>query len=142
MNMKAISSFFLIGFLVTSCYKYEEGPRISLLSRKARICNEWRLGTYLDNGTDKTNLDETTTLTIEKDGTYSISTVKSELGQLQSTFSHGTWVFQNGQGQIIMTGSQTGATPVTYDILELRNSQLQLRKKVVGIYYTYIYQGK
>ena len=86
--MKAILSFFLIGFLFTSCYKYEEGPRISLLSRKARLCNEWRVSTYLDNGTDKTNAEETITLTIEKDGTYSVSTVKNAMGQLQSTFSH------------------------------------------------------
>jgi hypothetical protein len=140
--MKTILSLLLVGFVVTSCFKYEEGPRFSLLSRKARLCNEWKLETYLDNGTDKTDAGATTTLTIENDGTYSISTVRNELGQLQSEFSHGTWFFQDAQGQIVMTDSQEGAIPTTYDILELRNSSLQLRKKSMGVSYVYQYRGK
>ncbi len=140
--MKAILTLFVVGFLFTSCYKYEEGPRFSLLSRKARLCNEWVLQTYLDNGTDKTIVGETTTLTIENDGTYSISTVRNEMGQVQSEFSHGTWVFQDAKGQVVMTESQEGAIPLTYDILELRNSNLQLRKKIAGISYIYQYRGK
>jgi hypothetical protein len=140
--MKAVLSFLVIGLLFTSCYKYEEGPRFSLLSRKARLCNEWKLETYLDNGTDKTVESETTTLTIEKDGTYSISTVRNEMGQIQSEFSHGTWVFQDAKGQVVMTDSQEGSIPLTYDIIELRNSRLQLRKKLMGISYIYQYVGK
>ena len=140
--MKAILTLFVVGFLFTACYKYEEGPRFSLLSRKARLCNEWVLQTYLDNGTDKTIVGETTTLTIENDGTYSISTVRNEMGQVQSEFSHGTWVFQDAKGQVVMTDSQEGAIPLTYDILELRNSNLQLRKKIAGISYIYQYRGK
>jgi hypothetical protein len=140
--MKALLTLFVVGFLFTSCYKYEEGPRFSLLSRKARLCNEWVLQTYLDNGTDKTIVGETTTLTIENDGTYSISTVRNEMGQVQSEFSHGTWVFLDAKGQVVMTDSQEGAIPLTYDILELRNSNLQLRKKIAGISYIYQYRGK
>ena len=140
--MKALLTLFVVGFLFTSCYKYEEGPRFSLLSRKARLCNEWVLQTYLDNGTDKTIVCETTTLTIENDGTYSISTVRNEMGQVQSEFSHGTWVFQDAKGQVVMTDSQEGSIPLTYDILELRNSNLQLRKKIAGISYIYQYRGK
>ena len=140
--MKAILTLFVVGFLFTSCYKYEEGPRFSLLSRKARLCNEWVLQTYLDNGTDKTIVGETTTLTIENDGTYAISTVRNEMGQVQSEFSHGTWLFQDAKGQVVMTDSQEGAIPLTYDILELRNSNLQLRKKIAGISYIYQYRGK
>jgi hypothetical protein len=140
--MKAILTLFVVGFLFTSCYKYEEGPRFSLLSRKARLCNEWVLQTYLDNGTDKTIVGETTTLTIENDGTYSISTVRNEMGQVQSEFSHGTWLFQDAKGQVVMTDSQEGSIPLTYDILELRNSNLQLRKKIAGISYIYQYRGK
>jgi hypothetical protein len=140
--MKALLTLFVVGFLFTSCYKYEEGPRFSLLSRKARLCNEWVLQTYLDNGTDKTIVGETTTLTIENDGTYSISTVRNEMGQVQSEFSHGTWVFQDAKGQVVMTDSQEGSIPLTYDILELRNSNLQLRKKIAGISYIYQYSGK
>jgi hypothetical protein len=140
--MKAILTLFVVGFIFTSCYKYEEGPRFSLLSRKARLCNEWVLETYLDNGTDKTIAGETTTLIIENDGTYSMSTVRNEMGQVQSEFSHGTWVFQDAKGQVVMTDSQEGSIPLTYDILELRNSNLQLRKKIVGISYIYQYRGK
>ena len=140
--MKAILSFLVVGFVLTSCYKYEEGPRFSLLSRKARLCNEWKLETYLDNGTDKTVESETTTLTIEKDGTYSISTVRNEMGQIQSEFSHGNWVFQDAKGQVVMTDSQEGSIPLTFDIIELRNSRLQLRKKLMGISYIFQYVGK
>ena len=140
--MKALFSLLVIGFLFSSCYKYEEGPRFSLLSRKARLCNEWKLETYLDNGTDKTDANATVTLTIEKDGTYSMSTVRNEMGQVQSEFSHGTWIFQDGKGQIVMTDSQDGAIPETFDILELRNSSLQLKKTTMGIGYVFAYRGK
>ncbi len=140
--MKVFFSLLTVVLLFSSCYKYEEGPRFSLLSRKARLCNEWRLEAFLDNGTDKTVAGETTTLTIEKDGTYSISTVRNELGQLQSEFSHGTWEFQDAQGQVVMTDSEDGSIPLTFDILELRSSRLQLRKTLMGIGYVYKYKGK
>jgi hypothetical protein len=51
-------------------------------------------------------------------------------------------LFQDAKGQVVMTDSQEGAIPLTYDILELRNSNLQLRKKIAGISYIYQYRGK
>ncbi|MFM8242422.1 MAG: hypothetical protein ACKN86_06420, partial [Crocinitomicaceae bacterium] len=68
-----------------------------------------------------------TKLSIEKDGTFSESIVNNELGQLQSTHRHGTWLFLEGQGQISMTESSEGSL-VNYEIRELKNKRLKLRK--------------
>ena len=66
-------------------------------------------------------------ISIEKDGTYSMSTNTPNLGQLQSETSHGTWEFDNDQSSITLLeeGSILG---VSYDIVQLKNHNLKLRQ--------------
>lgn len=51
--MFAVVSMALVTF--SSCGKYEEGPGISLRSKKARVVNTWVIEKYLENGVDLTN---------------------------------------------------------------------------------------
>ena len=66
-------------------------------------------------------------LSIEKDGTYSKSIITPNLGQLQSTTSHGTWEFIDSQGSISLLedGMLLGES---YEIIMLKNKNLRLRQ--------------
>ena len=48
MNMRLIIVvIFLTGLTFSGCKKYEEGPRISLKSKKERVVNKWQYEEYL-----------------------------------------------------------------------------------------------
>ena len=97
----ALLSLFVVLFL-TSCNKYSEGPNFSLLTRKARVTNDWVLESYTKDGTELYDASYEMNLSIESDGTYSRSIITPNLGQLQSETTHGTWEFDNSQSSIIL----------------------------------------
>lgn len=127
--------------LLGSCNKYADGPSFSLLSRKARITNEWILEKQTLNNSEQPITSEIK-LTIEKDGTFSESTVNNALGQLQSTHRHGTWLFLEGQGQFSLTESTEGSLAVNYEIRELKNKRLKLRRTINNNIYEWLYISK
>jgi hypothetical protein len=139
--MKALLFFSMALVLLGSCNKYADGPSFSLLSRKARITNEWILEKQTLNNSEQPITTEIK-LTIEKDGTFSESTVNNALGQLQSTHRHGTWLFLEGQGQISMTESTEGSLAVNYEIRELKNKRLKLRRTINNNIYEWLYISK
>ena len=139
--MKALLFFSMALVLLGSCNKYADGPSFSLLSRKARITNEWILEKQTLNNSEQPITTEIN-LTIEKDGTFSESTVNNALGQLQSTHRHGTWLFLEGQGQISMTESTEGSLAVNYEIRELKNKRLKLRRTINNNIYEWLYISK
>ena len=100
MKYRFLFSFVVI-FLLGACNKYSEGPAFSLLTRKARISNDWTLQSYTKDGTELFDVNaEEQNLSIEKDGSYSRTTISNVLGQLQSTSSNGTWTFENSQSDV------------------------------------------
>ena len=126
--MKYFVLLSLLGtFVLSSCNKYSEGPTFSLLTRKARIVNDWTLESYTKDGTELYDKTYEMNISIEKDGTYSMSIITPNLGQLQSETSHGTWEFDNDQASVTMLeeGSIIG---VSYDIVQLQNKSLKLRQ--------------
>ncbi len=126
--MKYFLSLSLIAtFLLSSCNKYSEGPTFSLLTRKARIVNDWTLESYTKDGTELYDQSYELNISIERDGTYSMTTVTPNLGQLQSETSHGTWEFDNDQSSVTLLeeGSIIG---VSYEIIQLKNKSLKLRQ--------------
>lgn len=124
-------SFFLslmVLFLLGSCNKYSEGPAFSLLTRKARISNDWTLQSYTKDGTELFSINESEqNLSIEKDGTFSGSIISSSLGQLQSTTTHGTWTFENSQADVNFMENET-LLGTTYKIILLKNKTLKIRQ--------------
>ena len=54
--MKNLLKLFLIliCFVTFSCKKYEDGPTVSLRTKKARVVNKWKVDSYYINGVDKT----------------------------------------------------------------------------------------
>jgi hypothetical protein len=66
-------SLSLLTLGLVGCSKFSEGPSFSIHSRKARLCNDWKLSDYVLNGNNVFDAGVTTKMSIDKDGTYSIS---------------------------------------------------------------------
>jgi hypothetical protein len=70
-------ALFSIAVLTTSCNKYEDGPKVSLLTKKMRLTGDWTLENYTSDGQDITSFVQTlwgaAEWQIEKDGKYHIT---------------------------------------------------------------------
>jgi hypothetical protein len=107
-----ITVLFLMGSVNQSCKKYEEGPAFSLLTRKARVANTWKVENYKINGDDYTSLVSSYTETFTKGGAYNYS-----WGILDGS---GTWTFQNNDKEIKLNGSNSQASRTLF-ILKLED---------------------
>ena len=121
---------------LASCTKYADGPSFSFFTKKARITNTWKLESYTLNNSDYTPEAEIK-LTLENDGTFSESTVVNALGQIQSSHRHGVWNFMEAKAQISMTESEVGALAINYEIRELKNARLKIRRTINNNVYVY-----
>ena len=122
---KSTIAITLLGsILFTSCKKYEDGPTISLLTRKTRMVNEW----VIEKATDEKGNDVTSywqganpLLSIKKDKTYSSTII---LGVILS----GIWDFSNKDEDVVFSQSSPYANSTTYKILRLKDKELWLRE--------------
>ena len=130
----------LIVFLLGACNKYSEGPAFSLLTRKARISNDWTLQSYTKDGTELFDVNaEEQNLSIEKDGSYSGTIITTELGQLQSTSTNGTWTFENSQSDVNFLPAES-LLGVTYEIILLKNKTMKIRQTdFINVVYDWTY---
>lgn len=108
----------LSGTALTSCKKYEEGPSLSLRSRKARVANTWKIEQYLVNGSDQTSginaLLPNYTETYDKDGNYSFAYTNNS--------GSGRWEFQNSDLEIKRNGVSNQSSE-TLIILKLKEKE-------------------
>jgi hypothetical protein len=124
-----IASFLGIALLFSACGKYEEGPKLSLMSKKARVAGEWKIDKVTVNGTEVT-LDETTksmVMTLEKDGTGKTKvtwgglTVESEL----------EWKFNDDKTKLMSRGKDLNGNWDTEwsesEIMQLKNKEMMLK---------------
>jgi hypothetical protein len=142
---KIVFGLFVLILSLTSCSKYSDGPGFSLLSKKARLCNDWILLTQLKNEEDVTDETVSVKMTIDKDGTYSISSTVDALGQLQGEYSSGKWSFGDSKDILYFYESVNNQiddeASRTFKIKELRNKQIKLVEEFpsIDLVNTYIY---
>lgn len=135
-TLKTISILALGLILITSCNKYEDGPKFSLLTKKARLTGEWVIDQVTVNDADQTAayvsfVGANYVLEIEKDGKY-----RTE-GNYPDT---GTWELGADKDDIRFLSDQAGSTEESFRILRLKNKELWLRQTqsngdVVEIHY-------
>ncbi len=119
----------IVGSVVmTSCSKYEEGPSLSLRSKKARLAGEWSISNVTLNGTDVTSLmlpsGSSYTMTIEKDGTWTSSYSASGFSSTEA----GTWEFVDSKEKLkIVTTGSSDTDGDTSTIVMLKNKELKLK---------------
>ncbi len=94
----------------SACKKYEEGPHISLRSKKERLIGYWGIKTYLINNIDSTQLFK------EKLGNFSISTSQEgAYAVIYNTFCSGgglinlggKWDFTNKKEELLIDIERT-----------------------------------
>lgn len=110
--------------ILSSCGKYEEGPKFSLASKKARLEGTWKFEAYFENGVDKTaqvaSFFAGYSMSFTKDGKYTFS-----YGGITDT---GTWEFINDKESIKTLSNVPGATPDTVDIIRLKSKELWVKE--------------
>lgn len=106
--------------ILSSCGKYEEGPKISLASKKGRLDNVWKFEKEIYDGQDITAQVASSyagqTITFTKDGNITVAA-----GAFAFT---GKWEFinKNEDVQITWTGSTTPDD--TMHIIRLKSKEL------------------
>ena len=118
--------------LLFSCGKYEEGPKLSLASKKARIANTWALEKEFMGSTDITSTYRATieseSYIMEKDGKYSWSQTTTAAYGGQTTTETGTWELINKKEDLRMLANASGAVADTVTIVRLKSGQLWYKK--------------
>jgi hypothetical protein len=109
----ALSSIFI------SCKKFEDGPLISLRTKKARISHNWAIEKVTVNGEDKTSdyqtlLGPNYELDIEKGGKYHTSGLVTD---------EGTWEFGEDKDDIRFDSDQPGTQEQSFHILRLTSKE-------------------
>lgn len=113
---------------LSSCSKYEDGPMVSLRSKKERIANTWKVEKAMDKGSDVTSSFEQYKLEMLSDGAASLAALYT-LGDLTFEFeTNGTWSLQNSN-EDLQLDFENNAADKTYEILRLKEKELWLREK-------------
>lgn len=123
---KGFSSLLLIGLISTSCSKYEEGSTFTLLTKKARMVNEWTLETTQTNNLVYPESSELVRkYTFKKDGTYVYSTTTILIGASTLSYS-GKWAFSSDKTKLVLTEEGNNYS-TEYLIIELKNKEMKLK---------------
>ena len=113
----------LIISILTSCSKYEDGPSLSLRSKKARLCGEWKIEFVSQDGIDITTdvltaLGSENEFHIEKDGTYHVHGLSEDMG---------TWELKDKKESLLTQSNTAGSEAEDFTILKLENDALWLK---------------
>lgn len=132
MKLKLLFAFVSLTFF--SCGKYEEGPKISFASKKARVANTWAIEKKMMGSTDITGsyrqTIESESYVMEEDGKYSWieTTVAIPPYPSQTTTETGTWQFANKDKELTKLSNAPGSITDTYTIVRLKNNEMWLRQ--------------
>jgi len=124
-------------FFFVSCGKYEDGPAISLLSKKSRLVNKWKLEKYYKDGVEQTlsNDDKKGYIEIKKDNT--IEEVFYS-GAYSITLT-GTWSEVDKYSKILIKITDPFSEVEEYTLLRLKSGQLWWKRLEDGHEYEYHY---
>ncbi|MCF8415991.1 MAG: DUF5004 domain-containing protein [Crocinitomicaceae bacterium] len=121
--------------IVSSCSKYEEGSKFTLLTAKARVTGDWTTTAITVNGTSQDLTGTSFTTSIKKDGTYTASSSYTFGGSTFTTNENGTWEFNSDKTELINTDSDGDVSTAT--ITMLKNKMMKL-KTVDGSFTTIV----
>lgn len=127
MILKTTAVCFLSVLVTAGCRKYEEGPDVSLLSRKDRVANHWQISAAYENNRDVTSNYNQYELFLAKDGDAELHANYYLFGTHYQSVTNGTWNLIDNDANIRFDyedNSQAGE----YQILRLTKDELWLRK--------------
>ncbi len=113
---------------ITSCKKYEEGPGFSLISKKERVANTWKIEKAMNDGEDVTDEYDQYELFLSKDGDSKI-VANYSFGDFTAEFeTDGTWMFDDNK-ETLVTDYENDDADMRYQILKLKEDELWLREE-------------
>ena len=117
--------------IVYSCGKYEDGPKMSLASKKGRLAGTWKLDKYLADGVDKTTEYRTAiaseSFAVDKKGKYTYSQTTTSLLGGQTSTDAGTWEFIEKKEALRTLSDTSGAIADTSNITRLTKKELWVK---------------
>ena len=114
-------------FVLPSCNKYEEGPAVSLRTKKERVSNEWQIENAYRNGEDVTDEYDEYALRLRKDGDAELAALYSSGDFTFEYETQGTWSFEDKKEELNMDFENDEADR-RYQILRLKEDELWLRE--------------
>lgn len=112
--------------MLSSCGKYEEGPKFALSSKKSRLIGEWKTTSVNEDGVEWNLTNLTITQSIKDDGTYSANTSYVILGQTFNDASSGTWEFSDDKSAVLL--KEPSIATDTLVIVKLAKDQLKFKQ--------------
>jgi hypothetical protein len=128
--------------LTTSCNKYPEGSKFTLLTAKMRLVKTWTQ--VSDNFSNSTFTNEETgysdiMVTFGKDNTYNFSGKWNSI----SFEENGTWEFNDDKTTITLTENPTNGSNVqVWTIVKLKNKELKVSRSDNGFTHTIEFAGE
>jgi hypothetical protein len=118
-----------------ACTKYEEGPLISLNSRKSRVVNDWKLTFLSRNNYDETADYEVYRMKFEENGKFEWT--YRPAGQMADSVFTADWELASVNEQIKLSypappGTGVDTLLLYFDIVRLKDKELWLRYRVDG----------
>ena len=121
--MKFIVPILFLSLLVSACGKYENGSKFTLLSKKARVVNSWKLEKSTLNGEPTTFAGNENTHVFKKNFDYQIL---GEANQNQPAEQNGSWKFGDKKETIII---ELDGSSDTLKISRLKNKSMWLERE-------------
>lgn len=132
--MKHIIGIVLSIFILTSCSKYEEGPKVNFVAKKERITNKWTPISTFINGIDVSLEYQGDILELTKEDNFTLITKYGDV-------FHGDWEFSNEKQNVIIRtyyhNSSDAAEVTEWKIIKLRKGQLWLTANIDGKLFEY-----
>jgi len=130
-------AMFAIAMVITGCKKYDEGPTMSLASKKGRVVGQWQLEQVLYNGiaqpVDPDWANET--MEYKKDNTWTYTNPSGSMS--------GTWDFGDKKETIISTFTFSGiSSSDTTTIIRLKSKEFWTKDVSGTDTYEYHYKAK
>jgi hypothetical protein len=112
---------------ITSCKKYEDGPTLSLRSKKERIANIWVIESANRNGVDVTNAYKDYILTLTKSGGATLQLKVDFFGTDVFLQTDGTWSLEELNNNLRLDFENDDFDRY-YKITKLKEKELSLRE--------------
>lgn len=120
-------ALFFVAFGIVSCKKYEDGPILSLRSKKERISNVWVIETATRNGVDVTGSYKDYVLTLTKSGSATLQLKVDFFGTDVFLQTNGTWSLEELKNNLRLDFENNDFDRY-YEITKLKEQELGLRE--------------
>lgn len=125
---KTLITFIIFAISFSSCKKYEEGPTVSLLPKKARLVGIWKLKklTFNDRNIILTDIDRKNTLEFTKEGSMYESFFYNE----QYYTNYYEWEFTFDKTKVVISYEFEGQSySIELLVLRLTNKEFIFERK-------------